>query len=270
MRFLLSVLLILSVAGVAQAQNVATVGSAKITLKEFKKKYADVKKQAINPPSPELFLEDLVRYELGLQEARKRKMQNDPAVKERFDQELYKALIEKELGKKVDAIKVNEKEMRSFYKKNPEYRSSHILIEFKPTATEKQKGVALKRAKEILKEVKSSKRPFEELVKLYSDDNLSKLNGGDIGFQSRMTVVPTYYSTLSKMKKGAIAGPVRTLYGYHIVKLTDVRSYKNANKKQLRAAVFDQKRKRIFDRYFKQLKGRYKVSKNNSLIKNVK
>ena len=270
MRFLLSLFVTLSFGGHALAQNIATVGGTKITLKEFKKKYSDVKKQAINPPSPELFLEDLVRFELGLLEANKRGMKKDPAVQERFKQELYKALVEKELGKKVDRIKVNEKEMRAFYKKNPEYRSSHILIEFKPDASDKQKAIALKRAQELVKEVKSSKRPFEELVKLYSDDNLSKLNGGDIGFQSRMTVVPTYYEALSKMKKNEIAGPIRTLYGYHIVKLTDVRSYKNANKKQLRAAVFDQKRKRIFDSYFKKLKSRYKVSKNNSLLKNIK
>ena len=72
------------------------------------------------------------------------------------------------------------------------------------------------------------------------------------------------------MKKNEIAGPVRTLYGYHIVKLTDTRAYQNANKKQLRAAVFDQKRKIIFDRYFKKLKSKYKVSKNTSLVKKIK
>lgn len=270
MRFLLSVLIFVFLGSSAWAQNVAVVGGTKISLKEFQEKYSDIKKQAINPPSAELFLEDLVRFELGVQEANKRGMKKDPMVQARFKEELYKALLEKELGKRVDRIKVKDSEMRAYYKKNPEFRSSHILVEFKPDASEKQKAVALKRAREILKEVKASKRPFEELVKLYSDDNLSKLNGGDIGFQSSVTVAPTYYSTLSRMKKNEIAGPVRTLYGYHIVKLTDIRAYQNANKKQLRAAVFNQKRKVIFDSYFKKLKSKYKVSKNTSLLKKIK
>jgi peptidyl-prolyl cis-trans isomerase C/peptidyl-prolyl cis-trans isomerase D len=252
------------------AQNVATVGSTKITAAEFKTKYEEIKKQAINPPAPELFLEDLVRFELGVQEAEKLGLRNDPMVKDRFKQELYKALIEKELGKDVEKIKVSDSEMRSYYKKNPEYRSSHILIEFKPDATAEQQAAAQKRANEIYKEVRASKRPFEELVKLYSDDNLSKLNGGDIGFQSRMTVVPTYYDALDRSKMNEISGPIRTLYGYHIVKLTGRNSYADANKKQIRAAVFDEKRKVIFNKYFAQLKKRYSIKTDTGLLKSVK
>jgi len=254
----------------ARAQVVAQVGSTKITLEDFKKKYEEIRRQAINPPAPEIFLEDLVRFEVGVQEANKRGLKNDPIVQDRFNQELYKALVEKEIGKKVDAIKVNENEMKAYYRKNPELRSSHILIEFKPDATEEQKEVSLKRAQEILKEVKASKRPFEELVRLYSDDNLSKANGGDIGFQSRLTVVPTYYDTLLKMKKNEIAGPVRTLYGFHIVKLTDIRAFENASKKTLRAAVFDEKRAEIFNEYFGSLKSKYSIKKDESLLKQIK
>ncbi|MEO0335433.1 MAG: hypothetical protein AAF202_03515, partial [Pseudomonadota bacterium] len=117
---------------------VATVGTKKITLAEFKKKFKDVKQNSINPPKPEVFLEDLIRFEMGVQEAEKINLRNDPIVKERFKQEMYKALLEKKLGKQVENIKVNEKEMRRWYKKNPELRLSHILIEFSPTATAMQ------------------------------------------------------------------------------------------------------------------------------------
>lgn len=257
-------------AGVVHAQVVATVNGAKITLKDFKRKYNETKKTTINPPPPELFLEDLVRLEMGVQEAEKRGLEKDPTVKEAFRRELYKALIEKELGKKVDAIKVSESEMRAHYKKYPEIRSSHILIEFPPDATSKQKAAARKRADEIFKEVRASKRPFKELVKLYSDDHLSKMNGGDIGFQSNVTVVPTYYNTLMKLKPGQIAGPVETLYGYHIVKMTGRNSYQDADKRQIRVAVFDKKRAVLFNAYFKRLRSKYKITKDENLIKSVK
>jgi peptidyl-prolyl cis-trans isomerase C/peptidyl-prolyl cis-trans isomerase D len=269
MGFLTAVLMLGS--SPVQAQHsksvVAVVGSKTITLDEFNKKYNEVRSQTQNPPSKEQFLDDLVRYELGLQEAEKRKLQNDPAVQELMQQQLYKALLEKDLGEKVQKISVSEKEMQEFYKNNPEIRTSHILIEVKPGATAAQREAAKKRAQEIYGEVKSSKRPFEELVKLYSDDPLSKQTGGDVGWQSRMTLVPSYYNTILKMKVGQVSGLVETPFGFHIIKVTGRRSYENANKRQIRAAVFDQKRKELFDQYFNRLEKSVKIQKNTSLIK---
>ena len=254
----------------ALAQTVATVGSKKITLQEFKQRFDEVKRQSINPPPPELFLEDLVRYEIGVQEAEKQKLQDDPIVKEQFRQAMYKVLVEKAIGEKVNAIKVNEQDMQKFYANHPELRTSHILIEIKPDATPEERAIAEKRAKEILVEVKKSKRPFEELVKLYSDDSLSKNNGGDLGYQSKVTLVPMYYDAVLKMKVGDISNLIETNYGFHIVKFTGKRGYDQANKRQIRAAVFDEKRKEIFDNYFANLKKNYKVEYNKSAVKDVK
>ncbi len=254
----------------SHAQSVAKVGKTEITLKEFQEKYNEVRRQTINPPTPEIFLDDLVRFEIGVQEAEKRKIENDPAVKERLRQELYKALIDNELGKKVDAIKITEGEMKDYYKNNPEIRSSHILIEYKTDATAEQKKIAYKRAIEIYDEVKKSKRPFEELVKLYSDDTLSKAAGGDIGYQNRITVVPSYYDAMAKLKINQISSPIQTQYGFHIIKTTGRRSFQDANRRQIRAAVLDAKRKVLFDAYFKSLNSRYPVTKDVKLIKSVK
>ena len=185
---------------------VASVNGKKITLDDFNKKFNAIKSQTINPPTKQQFLEDLVRYEVGLQEAQKKKLNQDPIVQDRMQQELYKSLLEKELADRVQKISVTEKELQDFYKKNPEIRSSHILIELKQVATTAQRAEAKKRAEEIFSEVKSSKRPFEELVKLYSDDTLSKTYGGDIGFQTRLTLVPNYYDTILAMKVGDVIG----------------------------------------------------------------
>jgi peptidyl-prolyl cis-trans isomerase C/peptidyl-prolyl cis-trans isomerase D len=127
MKALLAVLSLVS-AQFAGAAVLATVGKAKITTEDFQKKLNDVKKQASNPPTPEQYLEDLIRYEVGVQEAEKMKLADDPLVKERFKQVLYNSLLEKELGKKVEAIKINDNEMKGFYKKNPELHIAHILI----------------------------------------------------------------------------------------------------------------------------------------------
>lgn len=259
MRNTIFALLLMCLAVSSQAADdvVAKVGNKNITVSEFNSRYEDVLKQAINPPSKSVFLEDLIRYEIGVQEAEKRNMQNDPVVKERIRQEMYKGLVEKELGDRVKAIKVTENEMKAYYAKYPELRTSHILIEFKPDATAEQKKAARARAEEIYNEVRKSKRPFEELVALYTDDVLSKKSGGDVGWQSNMTLVPAYYNAALKLKVNQMSGLIETQYGYHIIKLTGRRSYADANKREIRRAVFDEKRKSIFDAYFVRLKKRY-------------
>lgn len=267
MKVIISILLLVSATAFAQNNPVvAQIGSKSITLQEFNKKFNEVKAQTMNPPTKEQFLEDLIRYEVGLQEAQKRKLQNDPIVQDRFNQEMYKALLEKELGQRVQKIQVSDKEMQSWYAQNPELRTSHILIEFKAGATPQQVAEAKKRATEIFEEVKKSKRPFEELVKLYSDDALSKQVGGDIGWQSRVTLVPNYYEAAAGMKVGEIKGLIETQFGFHILKLTGRRSYENANKRQIRAAVYDEKRKQIFNSFFDGLKKSYQIKENKSVI----
>jgi peptidyl-prolyl cis-trans isomerase C/peptidyl-prolyl cis-trans isomerase D len=255
----------------AQAQVVATVGSKTITLEEFKKRYDEVKRNAYNPPPADLFLEDLVRYEVGVQEAEKQNLQNDPIVKERFRQELYKALVEKAIGNKVSNIKVTEAEMKRYYEKNPNLRTSHILIEFRADATPDQKEAARKRALEILADVKKSKREFGEMARLLSDDVVTKERGGDLDFQNRVTLVPPYYEAALGMKVGEIKGPVETRFGFHIIKLTGRQSYADViDKRPIRTAVFDEKRKVLFDDYFKSLKSKYKIDVNKAALKGLK
>lgn len=256
----------LALAQQSKEAAVAIVGTKTISLAEFNKKYTEVKNQTVNPPTKEQFLEDLVRYELGLQEAEKRKLGNDPIVQDRMRQELYKALLEKDLGEKVQKIAVSDKEMEAYYKKNPEIRTSHILVEVKPGATPEQRAEAKKRAVEIVSEVKKSKRPFEELVKLFSDDPLSKQTGGDVGWQSRISLVPSYYETILKMSVGEISSLVETPFGFHVIKVTGRRSFENANKRQIRTAVFDEKRRDIFNDYFEKMKKTAKIQMNKKLI----
>lgn len=259
-------------ASVATAQKgsdiVATVGSKKITLDEFNKKYKEVTAQVLtNVPSKKVFLEDLIRYEIGLQEAKKKNLDKDPIVVDRMNQEMYKGLLEKELGEKVQATQVSEAEMKAYYANNPQIRVSDILIEVKPGSSAAQKEEAKKRALEINAEVQKSKRPFEELVRLYSDDITTKNLGGDVGWQSRISLVPAYYDAAMKLKLNQITPEiVETAFGFHIFKLTGKRTFEEASKREIRMAVFDEKRKVLFNQYFETLKKQYPVNANPKLV----
>lgn len=267
---LLGFLAILGITSAALAANsdvVAKVGDKAIDLKEFNEKYEDVLARTMNPPSKETFLEDLIRYYAGLQEAEKLNLKSDPIVSKRVDEAVYAGLVEKAIGKNVEKIQVTDAEMMEWYKRNPEIRTSHILIQFKPGANQEEKAIARSRAKEILDSVKKSKRPFEELVALYSDDTLSKSAGGDVGWQSRVALVPTYYDAALRLKKGAISDLIETQFGFHIVKMIGQRPFAEANRQQIRMAVFEEKRKELFDGYFAALLKKYSVKKNTSLLK---
>jgi peptidyl-prolyl cis-trans isomerase C/peptidyl-prolyl cis-trans isomerase D len=250
----------------AHADVLAVAGEEKITTEEFSRRLEEVRKQATNPPTSEQFLEDLIRFEIGVQEAQKMKLQNEPQVKERYRQVLYNALLEKEIGKRVEGIKIKDSELKSYYAKNPEIRLAHILIDVKANAKPEERQIAKTRAEQILADVKKSKRPFDELVKLYSDDASTKEAGGEIGYQNRTTLMPSIYDIALKMKEGEIRGLIESPYGFHIIKLIDKRDYDLADKRMIRAALFEQKRAEIFNRYFAELKKKYKIQVNKSAL----
>jgi parvulin-like peptidyl-prolyl isomerase len=197
-------------------------------------------------------------------------LQKSPEVVQAMEQVLYNALLEKQVGQKMQNLQVKEAEMKAYYSKNPEVQTSHILIAVKSDANPQTVAAAKKRAQEIYTEARSNKKPFAELVRNYSEDLPSKSNGGDIGFQSRVTLVPEYYEASIKLRKGAVSQPVQSRYGFHIIKLVNTKSYADADKSQVRAAVLDQKRNQIFESYFQSIKKKYPVSINEAGIAQIK
>lgn len=249
----------------SRAQVLATAGRTTITVEEFKRRYEGIRRLSVNPPTPAQFLEDLVRLEIGAQQAEKEKLDNSIEIKERIKQMLNTALLEKHLGDRLEDIRVTENELRSYYKKSPELHLAHLLFEVKTNATVEERASVKKRALEALAE--SKKRPFEELVKAYSDDPSSKDADGDLGYHSRLSLPESIYDFALKMKPGEIKGPVESAFGFHILKLIEQRDFDMADKRPLRTAVVETKREKILDDYFSFLKKQYKVEINQKAFK---
>ncbi len=91
-------------------------------------------------------------------------------------------------------------------------RSSHILFSSDDKAT----------AKKVLKKINSGKISFEKAAKKYSTDTSSASNGGDVGWDKINNFVTEYTDALDKLKKGQVSKLVKSDYGYHIIKCTDV------------------------------------------------
>jgi peptidyl-prolyl cis-trans isomerase D len=126
----------------------------------------------------------------------------------------------------------------------PEKRHArHILVTGKDDAT------ALAQAQQVLAQAKSGK-DFGELAKQYSQDPGSAQNAGDLGWAERSAFVKPFADALFAMKVGEIAGPVKTQYGYHIIRLDEIQAGKGKSFEEARPELEAQvRRARATDRF---------------------
>ena len=118
----------------------------------------------------------------------------------------------------------------------------HILI------TGKDDAAALKEAQDVLAQAKAGK-DFGELAKQYSKDPGSARNGGDLGWADRTAFVAPFADALFSMKPGEISGPVKTQFGYHLIRLEEIQAGKGKSFDEARPQMeADVRRNRASDR----------------------
>jgi peptidyl-prolyl cis-trans isomerase D len=119
----------------------------------------------------------------------------------------------------------------------------HILI------TGKDDAAALKEAQDVLAQAKAGK-DFGELAKQYSKDPGSARNGGDLGWADKSSFVAPFADALFSMQPGEIRGPVKTQFGYHIIRLDEIQAQKGKSFDEARAQLeSDLRRNRATDRF---------------------
>jgi len=251
------------------ATELARVNTTVITLEDFDKRYLENQKFfQLRQPTRKGVLDDLIKRELGIQEAKKLGLDRDPEVVDRMHTVLYNALLDKKLSKEFESIHVTDDEAKSFYTRYPELRSSHIFVAARADAP----ADVIKRANEKIKliydeHVKPAKMTFAEIAQRFSEGTAAPM-GGDIDYQTRDKLDPTYYETALKLKSpGRVSGIVRSNFGFHIIKLTAVRPWEEADKALFKRMMFEEKRQQVFDRYMTQLRGLAKVTVRNELLK---
>jgi len=155
-------------------------------------------------------------------------------VMERVKVQLASKVWEK---RQFDKVKVNEKDIKAYYKANPEeftekskVRASHILVK-----TEDE-------AKAIIKEIGSLKdgalnAKFAELAKAKSTGP-SGPKGGDLGFFGQGQMVPAFNDAAFAMKKGEMTkAPVKSQFGYHVILVTDKQEAKNLSFEEVKGFI---------------------------------
>ena len=112
---------------------------------------------------------------------------------------------------------------RNQWGKAEERQASHILITTKPDAPEAEKQAARARAEAIAEQVRKAPAKFAEIAKKESQDPGSAAQGGDLGFFARGSMVKPFEDAVFAAKKGDIVGPVASEFGFHVIRVTDVK-----------------------------------------------
>ncbi|HEY8052328.1 MAG TPA: peptidyl-prolyl cis-trans isomerase [Steroidobacteraceae bacterium] len=147
-------------------------------------------------------------------------------------------------------VSVTDADLRAAYDKEkskfqvPEKRHArHILI------TGKDDAAALKQAQDVLAQAKAGK-DFAALAQQYSQDPGSAKNGGDLGWAERSSFVAPFADALFAMAVGEIKGPIKTEFGYHIIRLDEIQAAKGKSFEEARPELDAQvRRDRATDRF---------------------
>ncbi|NNE22956.1 MAG: peptidylprolyl isomerase [Rhizobiales bacterium] len=213
-----------ALAGYASAQQAAEEGNVAVTVNGHKITAAEVSLAAddilpqIGEIPPNLryafVVEYLVERHLLAQEAVREKLIESDEYKKRIRFYQAKALRDALFAKNI-VPKITEEVIKAEYEKQkakipaePRARARHILV-----GTEAE-------AKDIADRLGKGAN-FEELAKKYSTDG-SKDFGGDLGYFTEAEMVPAFSKAVFALKKGETSGPVKTDYGWHIIKLEDL------------------------------------------------
>jgi peptidyl-prolyl cis-trans isomerase D len=154
-------------------------------------------------------------------------------------------------------VSINEQDLKTYYEQNAsrlggqeERRASHILIAAPKGAPAAEREKAKAKAEELLAAVKKAPDSFADVAKKNSQDPGSAANGGDLDFFTRGAMTKAFEDAAFALKKGEISPVVETEFGYHIIKVTDVKAPKQRSfeemKPELEAEVKKQQAQRKF------------------------
>ncbi|MGH0612785.1 peptidylprolyl isomerase [Bacillus cereus] len=243
----MSSILLLSACG--DSENIATSKSGNLTKEEFNK---DLKGKAGKVILQQAMLDKILldKYKVSDDEAMKRVEEEKKQMGDNFKNYLTQTGVknEDELKDKLKtqiafekAVKasVTEKEIKDYYK--PNLKVSHILVNDEKTANE-------------IKEKLNNGEDFTALAKQYSEDPGSKEKGGELGelnaFQmDRMD--PKFKEATYKLEVGQVSEPIKSSFGYHIIKMTEKIELKpfNQEKENIRKEL---ETKRLQDQQWQQ------------------
>ncbi len=240
-------------AGAAQAQNIAIVNGKPVPKARADMLMQQATRSGQQPATPELearVKEEAVVREIFSQEAEKRGMAANAEFRQQMELARQTLLIRTLFTEYQKKNPITDAEAQAEYEKvksqaggggNTEYRARHILVEKEEDA------------KKLHAQIKAGSK-FDELAKKNSKDTGSAQNGGDLDFAKPDAYVPEFSKAMIALKKGDVSEPVKSQFGYHIIKLEDTREAKFPDFAEVKPQVMQRLEQQKMTAYQEQLR----------------
>ena len=241
----------------------AKVGSIAVTEAEINEMVASLSQRGQNfdnPQGREMILEQIISNKLLLLDAKKNMYEYNAEFKAQLEKIKEDMLISFAMAKTFEAVKpATDEEIQKFYEEHKDnfmagesVNASHILVDSE------------EKASELLDKISKGEISFEDAARENSSCPSSQ-NGGNLGEFTRGQMVPEFDEAAFSMVAGEVKGPVKTQFGYHLIKLNSKNEAKiyelDEIKDQIVGMVNKEKQQNAYQRKINQLKIVYPVDK---------
>ncbi len=208
-------------------------------------------------PGQERLLEEMVKRELLIQEADRRRLDSEPETKAKLEESRRGILLNTLLTEEIfNKVQVSDADVRAYFDKHrDELETSEVHL----------KQILLKDAKEAeeIRERLLKNESFEEVARKYSADKATGSKGGDLGFLARGQMPPELEKAAFALKPQEVSRIIETPRGYHLLKLVERKKTVSINfdeaKDRLRPYAHAEKQREYLENWLKKLEKKAKV-----------
>ena len=238
----------------ASAQNIAIVNGKAVPKTRMEALAQQVARSGrpITPDVEAQIKEEVIAREIFMQEAQKRGLDATDDYKAQIELAKQTILIRELFSKFQETNAVTDADIQAEYDKfvaangGKEYRARHILVE-----TEAQ-------ANAILASLKKNGK-FEDIAKKQSKDPGSGANGGDLDWAAAGNYVKEFSDAMVALNKGQVSAPVQSQFGFHIIRLDDVREAQLPTLEEVKPQIVQQMTQQRMAAFQQELRAKAKV-----------
>jgi len=250
---------------------VAVVGNRTITESEFRatlkriRRGEDVQKslETFTPEGRERILNEVIDRVLFSLAAKKRGMDRWHSVKLAIQEAVERVLAERYIQEELKKLDLSDEALRRYYESHIDLFTSQKRVKARHinTATKEEAEKALKRIKK-----------GEDFSKVASEVNIdgTKARGGDLGWVVRGIMVKPFEEVLFSLKEGEVSDIVKTRFGYHIIKVEEIKEGKPIPFERIKKRVRERLIEEHIQKLREELKKEFPVTINSELLKRIR
>jgi peptidyl-prolyl cis-trans isomerase C len=252
---LLSAALVALLAAPAFAQNIAVVNGKPVPSSRVDalKQQVEASGRPVTPEVLDQIKQELIAREVFMQEAKKRGLDAADEYKNQIELARQTILIRSLFADFQKKNPVTDADIQAEYDKfvaangGKEYHARHILVETEDQATA------------LIAEIKKGAK-FEDLAKKHSKDPGSGANGGDLDWAAAGSYVPEFSGAMTKLEKGQMTDtPVKSQFGYHIIRVDDVREAQLPKLEEVKPQISQQLQQQKLAKFQEDLRAKAKI-----------